>query len=211
MSNNINDIKTIAQLSQAIKAPEGALYAIAMKLNISAESGEELTQQQIRDIKSAYENQSKSAPRLAASQQSQGLAEQAASAPATTQKPVLRKAQENYSGAVRARDSFRQETAVQRLEEAQRRGQHAGALNAIIENTSMIDAEVAVTSAIRAGELEGLAQLDDAIAKTLESSDFLDRFTSTQQSYAERPIAPICNKVEETLNALKNLRTSSSV
>ncbi|MGL5876265.1 MAG: hypothetical protein ACRC2V_00525, partial [Xenococcaceae cyanobacterium] len=122
MSNQNNEIKTIEQLAKAIKAPEGALYAIALGQNISAESGEQLLPQQIATIKSAYENQLKSAPRLAGGSQSQGLAEQSSSAPAKTQKPILRTAQENYSGAVQARDSYRQEIAIQRLEEAQRRG-----------------------------------------------------------------------------------------
>lgn len=205
-----NEIKTIEQLAKSMKVSQGLLDAIAMKNNISAESGEELSPQQIATIKSVYENQSKSAPRLAGSAPAQGLTEQAPSAPVPTQRPVLKVAQENFSGAVQARDTNRQDIAIQRLEEAQRRGQHAGALSAIVENTSMIDAEFAVTNAIRAGEIEGLAQLDEAIAKTLGGSPFLDRFTSTQQSYAERPIAPTCNKVQETLDALKNLKTNFS-
>lgn len=215
MSNNTNEIKTIAQLSKAISAPEGALYAIALKLEFSAESGEELSREQISAIKSAYENQSKSAPRLSSGQQpsgtqSQGLAEQAPSAPATTQKPILKRAQETYGDAVQARDSVREEISVQRLEESQRRGQYAGALNAIVEATSMVDAELEVLTAIRANEILGLAQLDEKIVQTLESDAFLDRFTSAQKSYAERPIAPISDRVQETLDALKNLRVNSN-
>jgi hypothetical protein len=214
-SNNSNEIKTIAQLSKTISAPEGVLYAIALKLGFSAESGQELPPQQIVAIKSAYENQSKATPRLPGGQQfngtkSQGLAEQAPSAPTTTQKPILKRAQENYSGAVQARDSVRDEISVQRLEESQRRGQYAGALNAIIEATSMVDAELEVLTAIRANEIQGLAQLDKNIVQTLESDAFLDRFTSAQKSYAERPITPNCDRVQETLDALKNLRVNSS-
>lgn len=207
--------RTIAELISEIGCDEGYLYAILAQLKISRKSDYTFTDQDLSQIKSVHENQLRSAPRLGGSSQpngsqAQGLAEQAASAPATTQKPILKKAQERYSGAVQARDIYRQEIAVERLEEAQRRGQHTGALNAIVENTSMLDAEVAVATAIRTGELEGLARLDETIAKTLESADFLDRFTSTQQSYAERPIAPICNKARETLDVLKNLRASSN-
>lgn len=214
-SNGSNEIKTIAQLSKAIPASEGALCALALKLGFSAESGQELPPQQITAIKSAYENQSKAAPRLGSGQQSsgtqsQGLAEQAPSAPATTQKPILKRSQENYIGAAQARDSVREELAVQRLEESQRRGQYAGALNAIVEATSMVDAELEVLTAIRANEIQGLALLDENIVKTLESDAFLDRFTSAQKSYAERPIAPNCDRVQETLDALKNLRVNSN-
>lgn len=212
MSPNSNtEIKTIKQLAQYMKAPEGALYAIAMQLSISAESGEQLLQQQIRDIKSAYENQSKSAPQLSGSSQSQGLAEQTASSVQEDRRPrpILRNVQERYSGAAKAELESRKQVLDDRLENAQVNGFQEGVLEELAGADARLNGILSVRNGLLAKQQEEQQEYDDYLAGIVEGGDFLDRFPQAQESYATMSVAPKSTKAQEALDAIAGIKNWS--
>jgi hypothetical protein len=208
MSNQNTEIKTIAQLSQAIKAPEGALYAIALRLNFSAESGEELLPQQIRDIKSAYENQSKGAPRLSGSSQSQGLAEQAPSSvqdDRPIRKPILKNIQEQYSGAASAELASRKQVLSDRLNRARDDKFQEGVLEELAGEDARIDGILTVRQGLLGKQQLEQDEYESYREKFVEGEGFLDG--TAQKTYTEMPIAPARTRTKEAreaINAIKN-------
>jgi hypothetical protein len=208
MSNNNSEIKTIAQLSQAIKAPEGALYAIAMQLEISAESGEQLLPQQIRDIKSAYENQAKAAPRLAGSSPSQGLTEQAPSSvqdDRPIRKPIVKDVQRQYSGAASAELASRKQVFSDRLNRARDDKFQEGVLEELTGEYARIDGILSVRQGVLGKQQAEQDEYELYREKIVEGEGFLDG--TAQKTYTEMPIAPKLTRskeAQEAIDAIKN-------
>lgn len=211
---SLNNIKTIAQLSRAIRASEGALCAIALKLEFSAESGEELSPEQITAIKSAYENQSKAAPRLGGSSQSQsqGLAEQTASPVQTdrpSRKPILRDVQRQYSGAAGAEIASRKQVLSDRLNGVRDDKFQEGVLEELVGEYARIDGMLTVRQGLLGKQQAEQDDYESYRENLVEGEGFLDG--SAQKVYAEMPIAPELTRTKEAREAINAIKNWSSI